>query len=408
MATFATAKQKKVQPSNGVRQSRADQLSTTLPTATENDQAAQAKALNQSPAVENQIQLQQSLNQSPQTVALQAKAASVQQQCRKNNDWIQGKFAAGAPTAATNARQASTGNATNTTGMPDSLKTGLEQLSGIDLSDIRVHYNSTKPAQLNAFAYAQGSQIHVGPGQERHLPHEGWHAVQQRQGRVKPTTQYQGVAINNDTSLEREADYMGGKALRGGATKSVGRGSSQAGSTLDSLVSAAPQFSTNTLGPNGSVAQKMEEDGPSWSDRVWQFIESVQSKRGADSIAALIDFASVVTAGISTAVKSTGGAVAAASLKLTTDLGTLVAKYGEYRKETNDEDEIQKRKQALITAAIVVVGDIAAVIAAYYGGPAGALIGISISAALGKLITSVWGDVKGYRRDEAYARLMYQ
>jgi hypothetical protein len=27
------------------------------------------------------------------------------------------------------------------------------------------------------------------PGQEQHLPHEAWHVVQQKQGRVKPTGQ---------------------------------------------------------------------------------------------------------------------------------------------------------------------------------------------------------------------------
>ncbi|NBP70967.1 MAG: DUF4157 domain-containing protein, partial [Cytophagia bacterium] len=65
----------------------------------------------------------------------------------------------------------------NKTGMPDNLKSGIENLSGIDLSDVKVHYNSSQPAQLNAHAYAQGNQIHVAPGQEKHLPHEAWHVV---------------------------------------------------------------------------------------------------------------------------------------------------------------------------------------------------------------------------------------
>ena len=101
----------------------------------------------------------------------------------------------------------------NKTGMPERLKSGLENLSGMDLSGVRVHYNSGKPAQLNALAYTQGQDIHVAPGQERHLPHEGWHAVQQAQGRVKPTMQAKGVAINDDAGLEREADVMGTKSL---------------------------------------------------------------------------------------------------------------------------------------------------------------------------------------------------
>ena len=102
----------------------------------------------------------------------------------------------------------------NKTGLPDNLKSGIESLSGISMDHVKVHYNSDKPAQLNAHAYAQGSDIHVAPGQEQHLPHEAWHVVQQAQGRVKPTTQMKaGVPVNDDAGLEREADVMGAKAL---------------------------------------------------------------------------------------------------------------------------------------------------------------------------------------------------
>ncbi|MGN2429367.1 eCIS core domain-containing protein [Pseudomonas syringae] len=102
----------------------------------------------------------------------------------------------------------------NRTGMPDPLKNGIEHLSGMNMDHVRVHFNSDKPAQLNAHAYAQGSQIHLAPGQEKHLPHEAWHVVQQAQGRVRPTMQMKGgVNINDDGGLEREADVMGGRAL---------------------------------------------------------------------------------------------------------------------------------------------------------------------------------------------------
>ncbi len=107
-----------------------------------------------------------------------------------------------------------TNKSKNETGLPDQLKTGIESLSGIDISDTRVHYNSDKPAQLQAHAYAQGNEIHIAPGQEKHLPHEAWHVVQQKQGRVQPTMQMKGkVNINDDDSLEKEADIMGAKAL---------------------------------------------------------------------------------------------------------------------------------------------------------------------------------------------------
>ena len=101
----------------------------------------------------------------------------------------------------------------NKTGLPDRLKAGIESLSGTSMDDVKVHYNSANPSQLNALAYTQGSDIYVGPGQEQHLAHETWHVVQQKQGRVKPTTQMKGVEINSNPELESEAEMMGHKAL---------------------------------------------------------------------------------------------------------------------------------------------------------------------------------------------------
>src|ERR1700752_4358250 len=43
--------------------------------------------------------------------------------------------------------------AVNRTGMPNRLKEGVEALSGISLDDVKVHYNSSRPAQLQAHAY---------------------------------------------------------------------------------------------------------------------------------------------------------------------------------------------------------------------------------------------------------------
>ena len=102
----------------------------------------------------------------------------------------------------------------NNTGLPDNLKLGIENLSGHSMNDVKVHFNSDKPTQLNAHAYAQGTNIHLASGQEKHLPHEAWHVVQQKQGRVKPTLQMKtSIAINDDPGLEKEADIMGAKAI---------------------------------------------------------------------------------------------------------------------------------------------------------------------------------------------------
>jgi len=99
--------------------------------------------------------------------------------------------------------------------LPDNVKHGVESLSGISMDDVKVHYNSAKPAQLNAYAYAQGTDIHIASGQEKHLPHEAWHVVQQKQGRVRPATMMKAkVPINDDQGLEKEADVMGARALQ--------------------------------------------------------------------------------------------------------------------------------------------------------------------------------------------------
>lgn len=136
----------------------------------------------------NHINVKESIDQSSHLVAQKAKIDSI------SNSPIQKKE--------------------NKTGLPDNLKTGIENLSGYAMDDVKVAYNSDKPAQLNAHAYAQGTNIYMASGQEKHLPHEAWHVVQQKQGRVQPTMQMKGkVNINDDTGLEKEADVMGAKAL---------------------------------------------------------------------------------------------------------------------------------------------------------------------------------------------------
>jgi hypothetical protein len=103
----------------------------------------------------------------------------------------------------------------NKTGLPDQLKSGIEHISGMSIDDVRVHFNSEKPAQLQAFAFAQGNEIHVASGQEKHLAHEAWHVVQQKQGRVRQTRQLKsGTGINDDPELEKEADIKGMEALQ--------------------------------------------------------------------------------------------------------------------------------------------------------------------------------------------------
>lgn len=102
--------------------------------------------------------------------------------------------------------------------LPSHLQAGLETIGKRSLNDVRVNYDSSLPESVGAVAVTQGKNIHLGPGQERHLAHEGWHVVQQMADRVKGTTTVGGVSVNDDPHLEREADVMGAEALRVGGT----------------------------------------------------------------------------------------------------------------------------------------------------------------------------------------------
>lgn len=120
----------------------------------------------------------------------------------------------------TDQRASLTQRKAQTGGLPAPLKSGIESLSGMAMDHVRVHYNSPQPAQLQAHAFAQGHTIHLAPGQEKHLPHEAWHVVQQAQGRVPVTRQMKrGLAINDNQGLEREADSMGARAMAHGVAQ---------------------------------------------------------------------------------------------------------------------------------------------------------------------------------------------
>jgi hypothetical protein len=182
-------------------------------------QGATAAAADAPAALQALSRLQQLANASPQVAQLRRlqgladnRFAPVAQLAGgpEEEELVQGKFAIAE--LQTQPKQAPH---VNNTGLPDQLKSGIESLSGLSMDHVRVHYNSSQPAQLNALAYAQGSDIHLAPGQERHLPHEAWHVVQQAQGRVRPTLQMkEGVTVNDDVELEREADEMGLKSAK--------------------------------------------------------------------------------------------------------------------------------------------------------------------------------------------------
>ncbi|MBV9408909.1 MAG: DUF4157 domain-containing protein [Candidatus Eremiobacteraeota bacterium] len=97
-------------------------------------------------------------------------------------------------------------------GLPAQLQAGIHAMTGHDVSGVTVNRNSSLPAQVGALAYTQGTNIHLGPGQDHHLAHEAYHVVQQMENRVPVTTSVNGAPVNDNPSLEHEASVNGEKA----------------------------------------------------------------------------------------------------------------------------------------------------------------------------------------------------
>jgi hypothetical protein len=107
-------------------------------------------------------------------------------------------------------------------GLPADLRRSMEASFGVDFSAVRVH-EGPQAESIDARAYTRGPDIHFAPGQYQPatqrgrelIGHELVHVVQQSRGRVRATMQASGMHINDDNALEREADELGAKAVRG-------------------------------------------------------------------------------------------------------------------------------------------------------------------------------------------------
>ncbi|HHG86736.1 MAG TPA: DUF4157 domain-containing protein, partial [Bacteroidetes bacterium] len=105
-------------------------------------------------------------------------------------------------------------------GLPNDVRGQMEGAMGADFSSVKIEANSGKATQMGALAFAQGDSLHFAPGQfqpdsqagKALIGHELAHVVQQREGRVKATGSENGMAVNTEASLEKEADQMGAAA----------------------------------------------------------------------------------------------------------------------------------------------------------------------------------------------------
>lgn len=142
------------------------------------------------------------------TVTQARMADAIQRSEDEEDELLQGKFETAQKTEE------------NRTGIPEGVKLKMEDSFGADFSSVRVHPDSSKAPDVGALAYTQGADIHFAPGQfkpdtsagQQLLGHELAHVIQQAEGRVQPTTEIGGMAVNDDVSLEHEADVLGTQA----------------------------------------------------------------------------------------------------------------------------------------------------------------------------------------------------
>jgi hypothetical protein len=149
--------------------------------------------------------------------------------------------------------------------LPAAVRGKMERAMGADFSAVRIHQGSHVPA-LHALGYTQGTDIHFAPGRydpesrqdQELLGHELAHVVQQAQGRVHATAQAKGVALNTDSSLEREADEMGARV----AAAEAGESTRAAGEAPAVHRRAAPAG----LPSGAPVQRKPSSGGAGWHD----------------------------------------------------------------------------------------------------------------------------------------------
>ncbi|WP_235299116.1 eCIS core domain-containing protein [Portibacter marinus] len=162
------------------------------------------------------------------------------------------------------------------TKMPEEVQNKMESSFGADFSNVNIHNNSSNADSLGAQAYTQGNDIHFAPGKynpgtqsgQELLGHELTHVVQQRAGRVSGTKQMKGHSINDDVSLENEADLKGKKAAKNSIPENKNGTKSQDTNVSSSeIVQREEKSLPETLGQTqtGPIASRGEGDAHSFS-----------------------------------------------------------------------------------------------------------------------------------------------
>lgn len=217
------------------------------------------------------------------------------------------------------------------TQLPNETKSKMEQSFEADFSNVNVYQNSPQASQMGAKAYTQGNDIHFSEGSfnpnstsgQELIGHELTHVVQQRAGKVKPTTSVGGVPVNDSASLESEADSAG-KAVsqdKPVQQKSAAPSASSQGETVqgwgipdwmkdagNAVAGAASSAWEGTKHVVGSAASSVGDAGES----LWNGAKSV-AKGAAEGVKSAATGAakgiSSAASGMFNGIKSAGGGI---------------------------------------------------------------------------------------------------
>jgi pimeloyl-ACP methyl ester carboxylesterase len=116
--------------------------------------------------------------------------------------------------------------------LPENVQSKMESSFGQDFSDVNIHTDSDNATKLGAKAYAQGKDVHFAPGEfqpnskegQELIGHELTHVVQQKEGKVQGGEVHGKDMVNQDVSLEKEADDAGKLASEGKSVEVKGSG----------------------------------------------------------------------------------------------------------------------------------------------------------------------------------------
>ena len=107
--------------------------------------------------------------------------------------------------------------------LPEAFQAKMENALGTDLSNEKIVKDSKLAEDAGAKAMNMGGETHFAPGQfnldskegQELAAHEFAHQKQKEDGLVKQTGEVNGMALNDDPALEKDADNKAAKAVNG-------------------------------------------------------------------------------------------------------------------------------------------------------------------------------------------------